>query len=208
MAENDGIVGVANEEIRKFRPRSIGGGSTLLLLLATVCFAGWIFSLVTKSSLSNFSLFQGIVKIVTAYSSTLMILGSVFLIMAVISVVFDKLRRCPPPSWMIVDELKSYLFNESLLPEDVTLWKSYLKIRRPKFDRNASCVTIWFYVRAAKATEDSFLKVKEGQAFRYAQDVEIAKHIDKRGRWDGYDLRIWYRPEEDVFNKLIEKVRP
>lgn len=204
MSEVEGLVGVANEEIRKFRPRKIGGGSTLLVLFATLLFAVWLLMAISEDKLYNIPFIEPTQEA----KAVLLVAFVTFAVLAAASIIIGKLRRCPPPSWVVTDELKILLLSEGLLPEDVTLWKSYFRIRKPKFDRKASCLTVWFYVRAAKATEESFLKVKDGQAFRYAQDVEVKKHLDKRGRWDGYDLRIWYRPEDDVFSRLFEKVRP
>lgn len=204
MSEAEGIVGVANEEIRKFRPRKIGGGSTLLVLFATLLFAAWLLMELSEDSFYSIPF----AELTQEAKAALLVAFAIFAVLAAASIIIEKLRRCPPPSWVVTDELKMLLLSEGLLPEDVTLWKSYLRIRKPKFDRKASCLTVWFFVRAAKATEESFLKVKDGQAFRYAQDVEVKKHLDKRGRWDGYDLRIWYRPEDDVFSRLFEKVRP
>lgn len=204
MSEVEGIVGVANEEIRKFRPRKIGGGSTLLALFATLLFAVWLLMELSEDRLYSIPFAEPTQEAKAA----LLVAFVIFAVLAAASIIIGKLRRCPPPSWVVTDELKMFLLSEGLLPDDVTLWKSYLRIRKPKFDRKASCLTVWFFVRAAKATEESFLKVKDGQAFRYAQDVEVKKHLDKRGRWDGYDLRIWYRPEDDVFSRLFEKVRP
>lgn len=204
MAEIDGLVGVANEEIRKFRPRKIGGGSGLLALFATLGIFAWLLLAFIDIEWLELPLLDSL----EAIKVWLLVASFILALFAVVSIIYDKLRRCPPPSWFVIDELKMFLSSEGLLPDDATLWKSYLRIRKPKFDQKASCLTVWFYVRSAKATEESFAKVKDGQAFRYAQDVEVKKHLDRRGRWDGYDLRIWYRPEDDVFNQLFEKVKP
>ena len=204
MSEVEGIVGIANEEIHKFRPRVIGGGSAILLFFALLAFELWLlvfFMGIYWSDTFDTGAIQG-------YANMLIPIGTVLLALAIAFIIKDKLTRCPPPAWVIEDELKMFLRDAFLLPDDSTLWKSNLKMRKPKFDRKSSCMTVWFYVRAAKATEDSFAKVKDGQAFRYAQDVEIKRHIDKRGYWDGYDLRIWYRPEQDVFNQLFRRVQP
>lgn len=203
MAEIDGLVGVADEEIRKFRPRKIGGGSSLLALFAALGIFAWLLFVFTDIEWRELPLpdFLDTIK------AWLFVVSCTLAVLAMASIIYDKLRRCPPPSWFVIDELKMFLSSEGLLPDDATLWKSYLRIRKPKFDQRTSCLTVWFYVRSVKATEESFAKVKDGQAFRYAQDVEVKKHFDRRGRWDGYDLRIWYRPEDDVFNQLFERVK-
>lgn len=204
MAEVDGLIGVADEEVRKFRPRIVGGVSSMLILLAVFCISIWLLDAVVYKHLGSIPYIESI----QGKAGVLLPVGILFCVLGASSIAIDRLRRCPPPSWAIEDELKMFLLSESLLPEDMTLWKSYLKTGRARFDRASSCVSIWFYVRAAKATEDGFARVKDGQAFRYAQDVEIKKHVDRRGCWDGYDLRIWYRPENDVFNQLFRKVKP
>lgn len=183
---------------RPFRPRSVGGVPASLAAVSALAFSlalcAWAFG---EVGLMDEGLSRPVVVLVAV--------GVAFIAASILAAAIDGVRRCPPPSWVVMDELRMFLVDRSFLPDDTRLWPSRLSIGRPRFDRSSSCLRVRFRLRSADATLDRLKEMERGQVFRYAQDVEVGDRIDARGRRDGFELRIWYRPHDEVFGRVLEK---
>ena len=108
--------------------------------------------------------------------------------------------RTPPPNYKILNELDNFL-DRNFINKDRCFSIST--------DRKANCKKIWMRVLDPKITYQDLKEWLETgtQVFSKAQLVRVDEHITRKGKKDGFEIRIWYSSPDDIYKNAEKKVR-